>query len=343
MHIKKPRNRHTNFRLFERRKDGKPGHVQVKNEELDAINRELQANAISPERAYDLVRHLKRSLEAKEEKPVSWLAENIQIADEFFEERTKWKKNRAPQASKDRFRWGVKKLGKLSLLTATKKEMMEALHPLPANRQRAAISVLNSLLTFKGLSNKRLMPPKEILSPPDYLTVEELEKVIASLPRKEWQIFCRVAFATGARYGEIFDFERKNLKQKDTHIFIGTQRYKDWSQGPTKNTKTGAAFIIAEYRTALKEWLLVPLEVKKEMRSKAQPSEQWAAACQKVLNKPFTLHNLRHSYAKHMLANGCTLEDLQGWLRDTRTVVERYYINWLESSAEMESNIRRFG
>lgn len=341
MFIKKPSKGRNYFRIMERR-EGK--EVRVLSPELDAVNRELQSQAITLERAHELVRHLKAALEKKQEKPApSWLPENMQVADEFFEERTKWKKNRAPQASKDRFRWGVKKLGKLSLLTASKKEMLEALHPLPANRQRAAISVINSLLTFKGLSDKRLAAPKEVTSPPDYLTREELESVVKTLPRKEWQLFCKVAFGTGARYGEIFDFERKNLKQRDTHIFVATQRYKDWSQGPTKNSKVGAAFILPEYRLALKEWLLVPLEVKKEMRRKAEPSEQFSASCQKVLGKVFTFHNLRHSYAKHMLSLGCSLDDLQEWLRDTRTVVERYYVNWLESSAEMESNVRRFG
>lgn len=336
--MKNPGKGHPNFRLM-RREQGK--YRTVAHPDLDLINKEWAAG-LPLERARQRVEELRARLEKAEAKPVSWLPENMVVAEAYIAEEIVPKGNRRPKAAIDRVRWGVKQLGRTDLLTATKSDFAAALGHLDLGAQRRAIPVINALLRFKGRA-MNLRRPKRQRREIDYLTPEELAQVVETLPKKEWRLICFAAFATGARYGELFAITSRDLKEQGSHVWIGSQRLKDWSQAPTKNEKAGDAYVIPAYRQALREWVMVPVDVKKEMRRREEPGEWFKEACEKALSRPLTFHNLRHSYAHYMLEQRATLEDLRQWMRDRLATIEDYYLSWVQSSSQMESNKRRFG
>jgi integrase len=336
--VKNPGKGHPSFRLM-KREHGK--YKTVPHPDLDLINKEWAAG-LPLDRARQRVDELRKRLEKAEVKPVSWLPENMAVAEAYIAEEVIPKGNRRPKAAIDRVRWGAKHLGRTDLLTATKADIAAALGHLDAGAQRRAIPVINALLRFKGRAMK-LRRPKRQRREIDYLTPEELAQVVEVLPKKEWRLICFAAFATGARYGELFAITSRDLKEQGSHVWLGSQRLKDWSQSPTKNEKVGDAFVIAQYRQALREWILVPVGVKKEMRRKEEPGEWFKGACEKTLSRPLTFHNLRHSYAHYMLAQGAGLEDLKKWMRDRIATIEDYYLSWVQTSSEMQNNKRRFG
>ncbi len=337
MIVKNPGPKHPSFRIMKREAGV---YRTVQHPDLDLLNKDFQEGRLEPARARQLTEELKRRLERLDNKPITWLPENLAIAESYITEEILPKSNRRPKAATDRIKWGVKQLGKTNLLVSSKAELIAALSHLNVNGQRRAISVLNSLLRFKG-SQTKLKRPKRQRREVDYLSLEELKLVTSNLPRKELELICLAAFATGARYGELFAMTLKDLK--NGHVWIGGQRLKDWTFEGTKNDKTGDAFVIAEFRDALRNWLMVPIEIKKEMRRREEPGELFKEACNKHLHRPLTFHNLRHSYAHYMLERKATLEDLRQWMRDRLATIEEYYLSWVQTSSQMENNLKRFG
>lgn len=339
MFIKNPGKGHPRFRLMER-VDGK--NRTVNHEELDAINASYQQGWLTLDRARLQVEELRDKLDQSKIKPVSWLPENQIIAEQYWKERGLPRSKRRPRAAYDRIIWAVKQLGSTSLVTASVSELKQALSHLDNNGQRRAIGPLNRLLKFKNLE-KELIPPEELRLEPEYLSLEDFKKVILTIPRKEWRLCCQAAFATGARYGELFQMQKQHLRQGGGFIWIAQQRLKDWSLEKTKNGKRGNVHVIKELRGPLVEWIEVSEDTKKDMRQKGLPGEAFSHAVEKVLSRHLTFHNLRHSYVKHMAERGATLEKLASWLRDSMAVVEKYYLSWVQSDAEMEDDLRRFG
>jgi integrase len=331
VHVKKPGGRHKRFRLFD---EGKT----VVSDELTLINEEYLAGKLSSEKAYQAVQQLRQKL--TKPKAISYLPENKEIVREYFKTVTENKGLKSPKAALDRLLWGIKKIGRLYLIEASEAEFLRAIEG-DNNEKRRAIAVINALLRFKN-RNLVLQAPKSRKLKVDYLSLEEFIQVLSAIPKKEDKLYCQAAFGTGARYGEVFAMQSGNFRENGTHIWISEQRYRNWSLAPTKNDKVGAAFIIREFRTAVKEWMLVPFEVKQKMRANGDPYEAFKKACITELKRDLTLHNLRHSYARYMLDRGAQLTDLVTWMRDRMSTIEYYYLDWVQTSEQMKENIRKY-
>lgn len=315
----------------------------VRHADLDAINRELR-HGLSIERGRMLVETLKERLEQEEAKakPVSWLPENIQIAEAFISDELGPKQNKRPKAARDRVLWAVKQMGAVPIISSTKTQIVAALAPLHTNARRRALAVINSILKYRGIALRVPLPRRE-KQEIDYMTLDELLRVIEALAKPEWSTLAGAAFATGARYGELFAMEARDLRNNGAHIHIGWQRLKDWSKVPTKNDKEGTAFVIPEFRSHLANWLAIDADTKKEMRRKELPGEYFREACEKILGRSLTFHNLRHSYAHHMLNSGADLIKLKKWMRDRMSTIEDYYLKWVQDDSELRTDVTRFG
>lgn len=338
MIIKNPKGKHTSFRVMRRKGNG---YETVHHPDIDIINTELKAGRLSAERARLALEEVRIRLEKAEVKPVSWLTENMAIAQDFYEQEIVPKGNRRPEAARDRIFWAVKQLGATKLLASTKAELVKALEHLDINSRRRALSVVNSLLKFKAVPVRCPLPKRE-KQEIDYLTLEELAAVLEVLKYPEWKLLAKAAFGTGARYGELFATELRDLRNKGTHVWIGWQRLQDWTKVPTKNDKEGATWVVEECRTALVDWIKVDVEVKREMRRKELPGEYFADACEKAIGRRLTFHNLRHSYAHHMLHMGAGLPKLKNWMRDRMSTIEDYYLSWVQTDSELENDVRMF-
>jgi integrase len=334
--VKKPGKGHPHFRILGPKGPGRT----VRHEELDAINREYRDGRLSLPRAHELVKLLASRLAPKPAAP-SWLPENELLAEAFWQERIAPKReNVAPAEAKRRIFWATRQLGATPLLTSTPDALYAALSHLSPSQRRRCASALNSILRWRGLE-KTISTERVIREEPAYLTLAEVQSF--SLPRREWQLCVLAAFATGARYGELFTIVPTSFRENGTHVFIGRQVKRNGAVTDTKNRKSGTVYVVPELRDALKEWASLPQDVRKEMRRRGLPGEAFKRAAWKALQREVTFHNLRHSYAKLLLTRGATLEDLRKWLRDRMSTVELYYLNWVETSAEMQSSVRRFG
>lgn len=199
MIVKNPGGRHKRFRLMER--DG-GGYRTVVHPELDLINTDYLAGRLTPDRARLQLERLKERLEKERVKPVSWLPENMQIAEAFIQEELATRPNKRPKAASDRILWGVKQLGKTSLTNSTKADLVSAFSHLDVGGKRRAYSIVNSLLRFRG-SNIRLKLPRAVRPEPEYITFEDLLLVLEAIPKREERIFCKASFGIGTRYGEM--------------------------------------------------------------------------------------------------------------------------------------------
>lgn len=339
MIIKKPDAKHPGYRLMERQ-NGR-GYVTKAYPEVDAINLDMQEGRLTPDRARQLLEAFRKTLAPKVIIP-TWLPENEQIVLDFWEKSARLKPRRSPRAALDRLKWAIKRLGKVSLVGGTREDLHDALSHLNANARRRAVAALNQLIRFKGL-NKILMAPEAERLDPIYLTLKEFKATMKKIKRPEYRLCCEAAFATGARYGELFDMWPLSLRSGRTHMWVGTQRLRDWSQERTKNGKMGTAYIIKGLRPATYAWLDVPEDVRRKMRRSGDPYEAFKKAAKDVTKKDVTFHNLRHSYVRHMTENGASLDDLTKWLRDSRATVELYYRGWIQSSDEMNAAAKKFG
>ena len=341
MIIKKPGKGHPNYRLLTR-KEGVRGYRAVNPPELAAINQEFREGRLSFARAEVAIRELRDRLAPVKVKTLSWLPENQAIALEYWEKEGSRRRLKAPQAAKDRILLAVKRLGSQNLLgdpAAIEKHLRGYL---ANNQQRSAIQVINSLRKFKRLPAMLIAPPAT-LPVPEYLTKEEIAACIKACPRKEWALMVAAAYGTGCRKGELYAIGRDSLKDGGSHVLVEWQYKRGWVKASTKNNRKGVAFVLPWLRTPLKEWVLVPTEIKKAIQKADSVGRWFSSYCQKELRRDLSFHNLRHSYARYMLGEGARLEEIAAWLRDRMSTVERYYLAWEQTNAEMASNKRRFG
>lgn len=337
MYIKNPHGRHKSFRLFEKKQT-------VKNEVLDSINKRYVAGAMPFETARAAVEALRKELSPKV-KSISWLPDNQSILEEYWEKSSGGKArkhDRSKSTARQRLQWGVKHLGQTSI-RSDRDKLQAAFAHLSNNQKIRAYGVVNEICRYLRIPVPLKAPKKQKLQI-DYLTIEELEQVLRLVENPAYKLFFQVAFGTGARTGEIYSFTHAALRQKGTHIFINEQKDKSWNPFTVKNEIEGSAYIVSSFRLAVKQWLMVPIEVRKQMRASSRKVyDVFKEATAEALKRDLTIHNLRHSYAKYMLEQGATLIQLRGWMRDRLSTIENYYLKWEQSSSEMEISVRLFG
>lgn len=368
MYAKKPGGKHKAFRIV----SAKPYKTLTDNEELNAINTEYLEGRLTFERAHLQVMALAKKLRPIVKKPISWLPENLALADAFWKAKIKPKRsNVAPKEAERRVKTAVKRLGAVSILTASEDDLYEAINNCTAlkdyvdkdrtglkvskssDRKKCA-SVINSIMRWKGM-NKFIQTDRVTRTEPEYLTLPELRKVIMASPdlKPEWRLCILAAFATGCRYGELFALTELSLQNKGTHVFIGGQIKRNGLWSEVKNRKVGTAYVVSELRDDLEKWVKLPKEVKLEIRRKELPGRFFKDATWKVVTKDLTFHNLRHSYARYMLTRNegkapetikaATLTKLRQWMRDQLSTIEKYYTPWVTTSDEMESEVQLYG
>jgi integrase len=309
----------------------------VESEQIASINRALMSGELSPDRGEQMARQVMEEYRLKVAPIVpAYLPENEDIATKYVKEVLVLKENRAPEAAIDRMFRAAKSVGKLSIRSAHIRELKSQLGKWDGRPYNDRACALNQLLRFVGRTER--LPTKYVPNPePRYLTLAQFEEVIKHVDDMNFRTLCWAAIGTGARFGELFSLG----KIEDGQVYVSTQikvirtgknRQKEFKKAPTKNTKAGWVAIIPEGKKWVERWHGLDWQIKQSYRLNSRLSVVFKNACKKAFpdapDKWCTFHDLRHSYARYCLENGRSLEDIREWLRDTMTVVERYYLGW---------------
>ena len=249
-----------------------------------------------------------------------------------------------PDAARNRLYRAVDALGGVQLLNGSALEIQTAILANIKNvsSQRDAIAALQQLLKFLGRSDVVLHKPKAIRSTVKYLTAEEVQRVTATLP--EWEA-CAIwiAFATGCRTGEIFALETFNEVSKV--VFVKWQLYRTLTTGPTKgeteNSPGRWSPVLKVGVPYLKKWIARAEEDKHSMRTDVDLAEVLKKRCQELWEndpqKHCVFHDLRHSYAIHLLNQRFSIEQVARCLGNSIAVCQRHYLGFVLSMQEFSA------
>jgi integrase len=220
-------------------------------------------------------------------------------------------------------------LGKIDLASGTRADFQKALKPVPKSQAWVYAGCYNALLKFIGRTDVTVLAPARPKPIPRHLTLEQIESVVKLLP-DEWKLLVWTAFGTGCRFGELFALE----KYFNGVVKVEWQRTKTWDRKEPKNKVIRDVPVISQSRPYLQEWMKLDPEIKKDMRKKERGSKILRHACAGALIPEVTIHDLRHSYAIHLLSLGISLTDVARALGDGMAVVQMYYTGFAMSDSQ---------
>jgi integrase len=212
---------------------------------------------------------------------------------------------------------GLKDLDNLPIDGAASpiQEKLDVKYKRQPNIHHKRVSALNRLRKFL------ILPPllhlRKNAADVAFLTEKEVKSLIAKAdsPYKE---LIGVAFYTGLRKGEIFGLKKSDIRSENT---LNVARQID-EKGVERGLKNGKpprkAFVLPGGMVWVKAWL----EIKKDVNRHKPVS----TVCQKLTGVRF--HDLRHSYAVHLIGKGATLEWVAQSLGHSTEVCERYYAGY---------------
>lgn len=158
-------------------------------------------------------------------------------------------------------------------------------------------------------------PRKKVL--PDILTLREVERLINGTRERRYQTFILTAYSMGLRLGEalnlqVGDIDRERMK---VHVRQGKGRKDRFVTLPTATLHALRAYWV----THRHPMLLFPAGKTPADRHSAEVPMDRGGLQKSVkvivndcgINKPITVHSLRHSYGAHLMEAGVNLRAIQ--------------------------------
>lgn len=247
--------------------------------------------------------------------------DNKRILDAFLEDEYAHRELVDPYSAVRDYTRAIDAVGLVSLRSGTRVDIQKAVDRIKGiNRQRRAVARLNTILAYLNRGFK-LTKRKSANLAISYLTASEVGALISSLP-SEYRLLFSAAFATGCRLGELFALTPADLRDK--YVWVDKQINRKGLVAPTKNRKPHKAYIIPEYQDALVRWLEVDRREKLVVRDIT-----WSRVARKYSEGRINFHDLRHSYAIHLLGVGVPLTHVAQSLGHSAQVCEMYYTGYV--------------
>lgn len=206
-------------------------------------------------------------------------------------------------------------------------------------RHLEAIKLFHKFLFLEGHSKTdpgtKLTSPKMIRKVPRFLTVREVEKLLAAIPREKelgirFKAMLELLYATGLRVSELVNLKMSQLDLDASFVRVVGKGKKE------RIVPLGQAA-----RSALRKYLAVRMEKFKKrnfdhetvflskMGKKISRVEFWRQlknfAKVAGISKPISPHTLRHSFASHLLAGGADLRVVQELLGHSSLATTQIY------------------
>lgn len=346
--------------------EGKPNYFLLKNDRLNAINKQWQESKKTKterDRLLFLAKEVRAELNKVQRQRdgrerLLKQHDNIQILNDFIETNIEDRGIKSEKDQKNDFTRAVYLLGNISLKTASIKEIQKQIDKIAKNTiHRRTCSRLNSLLKFHGrgerLRFKKYDVQPFIMTEEDFLKLHPNLEVLGQKTEfnRPLQNLAITLFYTGLRMGEAFALQKSKLPNPkypfqlnfiDADIVrVNSQMERVFSKEKKiliclpKTGKTRSAILSnSDHVQRIREWVDLPIEKKHEMRYLS-----FSAIFKRALKATFPdnyhghysqmkPHDLRHSYAYALLQKGLTITQISKLLGNSVTVCEKYYLRY---------------
>lgn len=347
--------------------DGNRSQRQIQDTRIDSINVTFKLKKVSAEGASQQLEKLKEKIRAELDAPLK--AESRlkydAIHQSIFESYWQDYQSKMPRTLKNEpstindIKRALRAVSHLNLQTSTAMEFREAVNRLPKKKRPKIIDRLNSVLAF--LDRDFSIPRESKMSSEAavFVTWPDLNRITNRLDgtygekfKYEADLFKTMAetlFATGVRYGELFELNRTKLDKTGRLIHVSRQwasRYNPatgkWEIEKGANRKNAStrpsyhALILKEGVNALSKWLSYLETAPDAELDHLRISDIFgntisSNAVNTFPNDPtkhITIHSLRASYAIYLLESGMNIGQAATYIGDTDRVVREYYSRW---------------
>lgn len=170
-------------------------------------------------------------------------------------------------------------------------------------------------LFFSKIGNKKLNPelvhrPKRPKLLPNVLSKEEVKLILQALTNIKHKAMLSLIYSCGLRRSELLNLKITDVNSKRGLLIIRQSKGRKDRIAPLSEKTIQ---LLRDYFTAYKpkEWLFEGQNGVGQYDERSLASVLINALEKSKLNKPVTLHWLRHSYATHLLENGTDLRYIQ--------------------------------
>jgi integrase/recombinase XerD len=190
--------------------------------------------------------------------------------------------------------------------------------------------VVNAIKLFFGkIENTQLEVdlihrPKREKKLPNVLSKEEVKLLLQSLSNVKHKAMLSLIYSCGLRRSELLNLKLTDIDSKRNVIIIRQSKGRRDRIAPLS---LKILELLREYFVAYKPkvWLFEGQDKSSKYDERSLASVLKQAVLKSKINKPITLHWLRHSYATHLLENGTDLRYIQEILGHSRSTTTEIY------------------
>lgn len=240
-----------------------------------------------------------------------------------------------PDAAKYDLLKAMRLIEPLSLQTASQVELQGALKKsgVSSREIRRATGRLNQILRYLK-RDIRLNKPKPNVRKVDYLTYDEILKVLPFVMDNVISDLVVVLFSSGMRLGEALAVTPADYRNGE--VSITKQVDKNGNIKLPKAEKTGKSVVLPLGHEAMIRW---GERAERELLTRDKIYTGIISACQKAFpnqkDKWCSPHDLRHSHAIHLLGLGASLSQVALNLRNRVDVCQMYYTGFAHNEASL--------
>jgi integrase len=320
-----PKNGRATFAIVRRKRvKGKTVNETLKPEALIAINEQFTSKKITFEQARLLAQEVVHTL-TPPKTAVLHNEANLKILNDYWADQYEERDIVDPASARNRLVRAVEAVGHYSLLSASKAELQKEIDSrFKGNKQRVIVSALNQILSWlkRGIKLKK---NREEFARVRHITREELDQLLSHIQHPVLELFHRVAFGTGLRYGELFSILPEDVGAES--IKLSYQYDRDGTQRATKNRRVRKAFILPEFHKDVVQ--LANLTIEERLQYRNFPISKVTQKAAKKIGKSCSFHDLRHSYAIYLISKGASLTLVSQSIGDSIKVTEQYYAGFV--------------
>lgn len=311
-----------------------PKSSSVELPALEALNVAWHAGTLSYEEAEKSCRELLKQLRAPKNRLRVFHSENQGVLDQYWEAEYAQRILVDAEGMRRSLIAAINVIGHLSLRVATRNELQAAINNAcpKATKQRKICSRINQLLAFlkRDFSMTLAKPDSPEVK---YITEPELLKLLAQIDIEHRPLIATL-FYTGMRLGESFAFKIK----KPGVIRVEKQLDRKGNLRAVKNRRprtvavsdAGWPYVLECYE--LMQQGKYPRSRDYRSITKKAARKLWKDNRQKHL----VVHDLRHSFAIHMLHKGCSISEIALLLGDSVAVAQQYYVGFVANDETID-------